>query len=127
MLLIFNPVKAGIRLLRIPPTVIKTGKVAKVPVGFGFQLTAEGVQLLGIFYRKRKMMPYFFGCGDIKEVFHAFPIARRAGSVKGGPFSFLVKKVDRTHTHIYTYKNNIWEVMLNGREDLPSVRGTNIF
>ena len=75
MLLILNPVKAGIRLFRIAPAVIKTGKVAKVPVGFGFQLTAKGVQLLGIFYRKRKMMPYFFGCGDIKEVFHTFPIA----------------------------------------------------
>lgn len=85
MLLILNPVKAGIRLFRIAPAVIKTGKVAKVPVGFGFQLTAKGVQLLGIFYRKRKMMPYFFGCGDIKEVFHTFPIARSLVTVNLTP------------------------------------------
>ena len=93
MLLILNPVKAGIRLLHIAPTVIKTGKVAKVPVGFGCQLTAKGVQFLGIFYRKRKMMPYFFGCGDIKEVFHTFPIARRRKTVnKQGIFSFIMRR-----------------------------------
>ena len=95
--------KVKIRLLRIPSIKPEPGQQCAVPVSVLFHRRAA----LGQPFRPerigREPFCYFLFGGNVKIVFHKFLVARRAGSVKGGPFSVLVKKVDRRYIYIYTY------------------------